>query len=129
MILTMNNYLIGMFVQVANNGNCANASNPYHQCTQACFQKTTKGTKHHHAASNGKKTTAAASNGRRSSTVATTTTTVVAGCPKASNPYHKCDANCNKTSSSNSGQLLLSMVWSICLPACCYLISLLLSIL
>ncbi|KAK2392946.1 phospholipase protein (PEARLI 4) family protein [Trifolium repens] len=90
-------------MDVVNNGNCANASNPYHQCTQACFQKTTKGTKHHHAASNGKKTTAAASNGRRSSTVATTTTTVVAGCPKASNPYHKCDANCNKTSSSNSG--------------------------
>ncbi|GAU33647.1 hypothetical protein TSUD_310550 [Trifolium subterraneum] len=91
----------------ANNRNCANASNPYHQCTQACFQKTTKGTKPHHpATTNARKTT---SNGRRSSSssVATTTngerpSTVVAGCAKASNPYHKCDASCNK-SSSNSG--------------------------
>ncbi|XP_045803609.1 uncharacterized protein LOC123897142 [Trifolium pratense] len=96
-------------MDAANNRNCANASNPYHQCTQACSQK---GTKPHHTATttNARKTiTTTASNGRRSNNIATTTTngerqsTVVAGCAKASNPYHKCDANCNKTSSSNSG--------------------------
>jgi len=80
----------------SSNGSCANASNPYHQCTQACSQKT-KGTKPHHAAaaataSNNRKVI----NGGERRTYASSSS-----CPKSSNPYHKCDANCNNSGSSS----------------------------
>lgn len=83
------------------NGSCANASNPYHQCTQACSQKT-KGTKTHHAAtaavtaSNSNSNNRKVINGGERRTYASSSSS----CPKSSNPYHKCDANCNNSGSS-----------------------------
>lgn len=80
------------------NGSCANASNPYHQCTQACSQKT-KGTKTHHAAtaavtaSNSNSNNRKVINGGERRTYASSSSS----CPKSSNPYHKCDANCNNS--------------------------------
>lgn len=79
----------------SSNGSCANASNPYHQCTQACSQKT-KGTKPHHAAaavtaSNSNSNNRKVINGGERRTYASSS------CPKSSNPYHKCDANCNNS--------------------------------
>ncbi|CAK8569308.1 unnamed protein product [Lathyrus sativus] len=84
-----------------NNSNCGNASNPYHQCTQACFQKT-KGNK---AQSNRKTSSSygrSFTDGDLGKKVISGERRTYPGCPKASNPYHTCDANCNK-SSSNSG--------------------------
>lgn len=75
----------------SSNGSCANASNPYHQCTQACSQKT-KGTKPRHVAAG----TASNSNNRKVINGGERRT-YASSCPKSSNPYHKCDANCNNS--------------------------------
>ncbi|RDX72111.1 hypothetical protein CR513_48448, partial [Mucuna pruriens] len=70
--------------------NCVHASNPYHQCTQACSQ------------------TKAHTNKKKNSGYGRSVTDVqlakkindqkrtYSGCPKASNPYHHCDDNCFK---------------------------------
>ncbi|XP_058780919.1 uncharacterized protein LOC131655028 [Vicia villosa] len=91
-----------MDVMSTNGSNCGNASNPYHQCTQACFQKT-KGNK---PQSNRKTISTygrSFTDGDMGKKVTNGERRTYPGCPKASNPYHTCDANCNNKSSSNSG--------------------------
>lgn len=71
--------------------NCANASNPFHQCTEACSKKTnqTKPQRNKKSSGYGRSVTDGElgkkiNGGRRT----------YSGCPKASNPYHLCDENC-----------------------------------
>lgn len=95
--------------------NCANLSNPYHQCTQACFQKT-NGTKphshshsHSHTHPNNKKSSGygrSATDGELAKKMSDERRTH-SGCPKASNPYHKCDENCHRKSSDSGSSSFL----------------------
>ncbi|CAL5205709.1 unnamed protein product [Lathyrus oleraceus] len=102
LIIVITIILIPMDVMSANSSNCGNASNPYHQCTQACFQKT----KGNNKAQSNRKTSSSYgrsfTDGDLGKKVINGERRTYPGCPKASNPYHTCDANCNK-SSSNSG--------------------------
>ncbi|RDX79882.1 hypothetical protein CR513_39640, partial [Mucuna pruriens] len=76
--------------------NCVHASNPYHECTDACLLRI-KETKPGKPPKN-KKT----SDYRRSVTDGELGKKMneekhrSSGCPKASNPYHVCDENCKK---------------------------------
>ncbi|XP_004497178.1 uncharacterized protein [Cicer arietinum] len=82
---------------------CVYASNPYHECTESCLHKikesnskpskNKKGSAYRRSVTGGeigKKT----NEDKRSHS----------GCPKASNPYHVCDVNCNqRISGADSG--------------------------
>ncbi|KAJ1399010.1 Phospholipase-like [Sesbania bispinosa] len=85
------------------NPNCPNLSNPYHQCTQACSQKSNRTKPHTHTPN--KRTSPgygrSITDGQLGKKVNEERRTHSA-CPKASNPYHKCDQNCY-TRSSDSG--------------------------
>ncbi|KAL2346034.1 hypothetical protein Fmac_000034 [Flemingia macrophylla] len=70
--------------------NCIHLSNPYHQCTQACSQ-TTKNTNKKKTSGYGRSVT----DGQLSKKINDQKRTY-SGCPKASNPYHRCDDNCYK---------------------------------
>ncbi|XP_058768443.1 uncharacterized protein LOC131642184 isoform X1 [Vicia villosa] len=83
--------------------NCVYASNPYHECTSNCLQKIKE--------SNSKPPKSRKSFAYRKSFTDVGKTKKVneekhtlSGCPKASNPYHECDANCQKRmSGADSG--------------------------
>ncbi|XP_061372476.1 uncharacterized protein LOC133314940 [Gastrolobium bilobum] len=80
------------------NSNCTNASNPYHQCSQACLQKT-----HQTKPRTNKKTSGygrSVTDGELGKKVKEERRTY-SGCPKASNPYHECDDNCHKRLSAS----------------------------
>ncbi|BAT93688.1 hypothetical protein LR48_Vigan02g254700 [Vigna angularis] len=77
--------------------NCVYAPNPYHECTEACLQRI-KETKPGKSTKNRK-----SSDYRRSVTDGELGKKMnegkrrpSSGCPKASNPYHVCDDNCQK---------------------------------
>ncbi|KAK7277413.1 hypothetical protein RIF29_18565 [Crotalaria pallida] len=84
------------------NPNCTNASNPYHQCTNACMQKSkqTKSSSHHtnKKSSGYGRSVTDGELGKKVNQVRRT----YSGCAKASNPYHHCDDNCNKRLSNSS---------------------------
>ncbi|XP_014499422.1 uncharacterized protein LOC106760510 [Vigna radiata var. radiata] len=77
--------------------NCANRSNPYHQCTQACSQSTNQTKITTHTSKNkinsgyGRSVT----DGQLGKKV-DKQKRIYSACPKASNPYHECDDNCYK---------------------------------
>ncbi|CAL0318933.1 unnamed protein product [Lupinus luteus] len=77
---------------------CANVSNPYHQCTQACIQNSNQTKPHtsNKTSSYGRSVTDGELGKKRSEVRRT-----YSDCTKASNPYHHCDANCNKRLSNS----------------------------
>ncbi|XP_054786026.1 uncharacterized protein LOC129292499 isoform X2 [Prosopis cineraria] len=81
--------------------NCAHASNPYHECSEACLrkikegktQKNQKKSGYPKSVTNGELGKKTNEDKRRHSS-----------CPKASNPYHECNENCYKgISTAESG--------------------------
>ncbi|KAK7352013.1 hypothetical protein VNO80_17428 [Phaseolus coccineus] len=72
--------------------NCANLSNPYHQCTQACSKPTNQTNKKKINSGYGRSVT----DGELGKKVHKQHKRTYSGCPKASNPYHECDHNCHK---------------------------------
>ncbi|KAL5066539.1 hypothetical protein RYX36_028276 [Vicia faba] len=91
-----------MDVMSSNSSNCVNASNPYHQCTQACFRNT-KGNKPQSNRKTSSTYGRSFTHGDLGKKASNGETRTYPACPKASNPYHTCDANCNNNSSPNSG--------------------------
>ncbi|WJX21523.1 hypothetical protein P8452_10948 [Trifolium repens] len=87
--------------------NCLYASNPYHECTENCLHKIKE--------FNSKKPPKNKKGFRRSVTdveIGKKTNEekrTHSGCPKASNPYHTCDVNCQKRmSGADSGAVSLN---------------------
>ncbi|KAJ1436307.1 Phospholipase-like [Sesbania bispinosa] len=81
--------------------NCLYASNPYHECTEACLHKLkeTKPPKNKKS-SDYRRSVTDGELGKKMNEEKRTHS----GCPKASNPYHKCDENCHKRmSGADSG--------------------------
>ncbi|CAL5210154.1 unnamed protein product [Lathyrus oleraceus] len=83
--------------------NCVYASNPYHECTSNCLQKIKESNS---KPPKSKKTFAYRKSvtdvGKAKKTNEEKRT--LSGCPKASNPYHECDVNCQKRmSGADSG--------------------------
>ncbi|KAE9609494.1 putative phospholipase, SCC2/Nipped-B family [Lupinus albus] len=74
---------------------CGNVSNPYHQCTQACMQKSNPH-RNNKTSSFGRSVTDGEL-GKKTSGVRRR----YPDCTKASNPYHHCDENCNKRLSNS----------------------------
>ncbi|KAL9313540.1 hypothetical protein ACSQ67_018992 [Phaseolus vulgaris] len=72
--------------------NCANLSNPYHQCTQACSKATNQTNRKKINSGYGRSVT----DGELGKKVHKQHKRTYSGCPKASNPYHECDHNCYK---------------------------------
>ncbi|XP_061364709.1 uncharacterized protein LOC133308125 isoform X2 [Gastrolobium bilobum] len=86
--------------------NCVYASNPYHECAEACLQKIKeiKPSKNKKS-SDYRRSVTEGDLGKKMNEEKRTHS----GCPKASNPYHVCDENCHKRMSGvDSGSISLN---------------------
>ncbi|KAL1295768.1 hypothetical protein HN51_056611 [Arachis hypogaea] len=85
--------------EMAQNGrvmqNCVYASNPYHECTEACVHKSKDPNYKPHKNRKGFDYRRSVTDGELGKKMNEEKRSQ-SGCPKASNPYHVCDENCNK---------------------------------
>ncbi|CAJ2630870.1 unnamed protein product [Trifolium pratense] len=89
--------------------NCVYASNPYHECTENCLHKINEFNSNkppkNKKGSGFRRSVTDVDIGKKTNEEKRTHS----GCPKASNPYHTCDVNCQKRmSGADSGAISLN---------------------